>query len=112
MGDVRPDRERVRARIVQLRLSRPGTAIEDAVSRCRTYCSGQEHVFWPDSVSLCDRGRFRWNHVHVQGHRQITDAYLLALAIANQGRLATFDSTISLRAVEGAKGKNLERIAA
>jgi toxin-antitoxin system PIN domain toxin len=87
-----------------------GTTVEDAVSRLRTFCSEREHVFWPNSVSLCDRGRFRWNHV--QGHRQITDVYLLALAITNQGRLATFDSTIALRAVEGAQGKNLELIPA
>ena len=57
-----------------------------------------------------DRRSFRWNHV--QGHRQITDVYLLALVVSNQGRLATFDSTISLRAVEGAKAQNLEIIAA
>ena len=49
---------------------------------------------------------------HVQVHRQLTDAYLLALAVANRGRLATFDSTISLRSVEGAKAQNLEIIAA
>jgi len=87
-----------------------GTTVEDAVSRLRTFCSVQEHQFWPDSVSLLDRRRVRWNHV--QGHRQITDVYLLALAVSNRGRLATFDSTISLRAVEGAKAENLERLAA
>ena len=87
-----------------------GTTMADAVSRLRTFCSAQQHVFWPDSVSLLDRRRFRWNHV--QGHRQITDIYLLALVVSHQGRLATFDSTISLRAVEGAKAQNLEVIAA
>jgi uncharacterized protein len=87
-----------------------GTTVEDAVSRLWTFCSEQEHLFWPDSVTVLDRRRFRWKHV--QGHRQITDVYLLALAVSNQGRLATFDSTISLRAVEGAKAQNLELIAA
>jgi len=86
------------------------TTIEDAVSRLRTFCSEREHAFWPDSVSIRERGRLRWNHV--QGHRQITDVYLLALALSNQGRLATFDSTISLRAIEGAKEQNLELISA
>jgi uncharacterized protein len=86
------------------------TTMEDAVARLRAFCSGREHVFWPDSVSLRERGRFRWNHV--QGHRQLTDVYLLALAISNQGRLATFDTTISLQAIEGAKGQNLELIPA
>jgi uncharacterized protein len=86
------------------------TTVEDAVSRLRTFCSEREHVFWPDSVSIRERGRLRWNHV--QGHRQLTDVYLLALALSNQGRLATFGSTISLRAIEGAKEQNLELISA
>lgn len=92
--------------------SYPGqsTTIEDATSRLRTFCSDREHVFWPDSVSIRERGRFRWNHV--QGHRQLTDVYLLALAISNQGRLATFDTTISLDVLEGAKKQNLELISA
>jgi toxin-antitoxin system PIN domain toxin len=96
-------------------LSNPGypgqsTTIEDATSRLRTFCSEREHVFWPDSVSIREGGRFRWKHV--QGHRQLTDVYLLGLALSNQGRLATFDSTISLRAIEGAKTENLELISA
>jgi predicted nucleic acid-binding protein len=53
-------------------------------------------------------GRFRWNHV--QGHRRVSDVYLLALAVAKEGRLATFDSTISLRTVESAEARNLELI--
>ncbi len=28
------------------------------------------------------------------GHKQVTDAYLLGLAIRNQGRLATFDQGV------------------
>jgi toxin-antitoxin system PIN domain toxin len=31
-----------------------GTTVENAVSRLRSFCSAQEHVFWPDSVSLVD----------------------------------------------------------
>jgi toxin-antitoxin system PIN domain toxin len=87
-----------------------GTTIEDAAVRLWTFCSAREHEFWPNSVSLLDRTRIRWNHV--QGYRQITDVYLLALAVANQGRLATFDSSISLKAVEGAQPQNLDLIAA
>jgi hypothetical protein len=34
--------------------------------------------------------------------------YLLALSISNKGRLASFDSTISLRAVQGASPESLE----
>ncbi|HVN64723.1 MAG TPA: TA system VapC family ribonuclease toxin, partial [Candidatus Binataceae bacterium] len=95
-------------------LSNPGypgsrTTIEDAASRLRELCSAPEHVFWTDSVSVRDCGRFRWRHV--QGYRQIADVYLLALAVANQGRIATFDSAISIGAVQGAAAENLELIA-
>ena len=65
-------------------------------------------MFWSDAVSIRERGRFRWNHA--QRHRQLTDVYLLALAISNQGRLASFDSTISLKAIEGATMDKLELI--
>jgi toxin-antitoxin system PIN domain toxin len=92
--------------------SYPGqrTTVDDAAARMRTFCSDRLHVFWPDSVSLRDSGRFRWNHV--QGHRQLTDVYLLALSVSKESRLATFDSTISLKAVQGAAPQNLELLAA
>jgi predicted nucleic acid-binding protein len=44
---------------------------------------------------------------HKQGPNQITDAYLLALAVKNGGRLATFDRSITLPAVRGAKAEHL-----
>jgi len=92
--------------------SYPGqrTTLDDAAARLRTFCADRLHVFWPDSVSVRDSGRFRWNHV--QGHRQLTDVYLLALSVSKEGCLATFDSTISLRAVEGSARQNLEILAA
>ena len=86
------------------------TTVEDAALRLRTFCSDRQHVFWSDSLSVRDPGRFHWNRV--QGHRQLTDVYLLALSVSNRGRLATFDSTISLNAVEGAAAQNLELLAA
>jgi uncharacterized protein len=86
------------------------TTVDDAAIRLRGFCSAQAHVFWADSISVRDRGRFHWNRV--QGHRQLTDVYLLALSVSNQGRLATFDSTIPLKAVEGAVLHNLELLAA
>lgn len=84
------------------------TTVDDAASRLRMLCSERSHIFWADSVSVRENSLFRWNHV--QGHRQLTDVYLLALAVANAARLATFDSTISLRAVTAAEPRNLELI--
>ncbi len=36
-----------------------------------------------------------FDYSRLRGHRHITDAYLLALAVANEGQLATFDSAIA-----------------
>ena len=38
----------------------------------------------------------------LHGSRQVTDAYLLALAVAHDGRFITFDWSLSLAAVHGA----------
>jgi hypothetical protein len=62
--------------------------------------------FWPDSVSLCGGDSFR--HAYIQGHRQLTDVYLLGLAVANSGRLVTFDRSVPLKAVAGAEPQHRE----
>ncbi len=63
------------------------------------------HAFLPDSVSLLEPGVLRWDRV--LGSRQVTDAYLLALAAANGARLVTFDRGIPLEAVPAASKRNL-----
>ncbi len=65
----------------------------------------RSHEFWPDSLSVLDRGRLQWDHV--LSSRQITDVYLLALAVARDGRLVTLDRSIAVKAVSGATAKNL-----
>jgi hypothetical protein len=47
------------------------------------------HVFWPDDVSIVDSAAI--DAARIVGHRQVTDAHLVALAIRHGGRLATFD---------------------
>jgi toxin-antitoxin system PIN domain toxin len=58
-----------------------------------------EHAFWPDDLQLSEAIQLTGPIV---GHNQITDAYLVALAIKNGGRLATFDR--GALALAGAKG--------
>jgi predicted nucleic acid-binding protein len=62
------------------------------------------HEFWPCDLSLLDEQIFDRSRIH--GPRQVTDAYLLALAVARAGRLVTFDQTIALAAVVGARPAN------
>lgn len=82
--------------------SYPGrrTTIQDAIQRLKQFRGSGDHTFWPDSVTVCDE---RLIHTaQLAGHQQITDIYLLALAVSYGGRLATFDRRIPPAAVEGA----------
>jgi len=63
------------------------------------------HAFWPDDLSLLDDGVLDWTRV--LGHRQVTDNYLLALAVRHRGRFVTFDARVSINAVTGAKARHL-----
>lgn len=78
-----------------------GTLIE----RLSRAVAAPEHAFWPDDISLLDAKRFL--HTRLHGPRQITDLYLLGLAVAHQGCLATFDESIPLSAVVGASPRHL-----
>ena len=57
------------------------------------------HVFWPDALSWEAAGVFEAEAL--LHHGQITDTYLLGLAIHHQGRLVSFDKRLSPRAVRG-----------
>ena len=55
------------------------------------------HHFWPDNISVADS-----THVEVgllSNHSRVTDSYLLALARAYEGRLATMDRKLAPDAV-------------
>jgi toxin-antitoxin system PIN domain toxin len=87
--------------------SYPGrrTTVQDALQRLTIFRESGNHTFWPDSASLCEVPLIR--PANLLGHRQLTDVYLLALAVTNGGRLATFDQRISLAAVNGAEPGHL-----
>ena len=55
------------------------------------------HVFWPDNISLLDPVRIEIGRL--LSHKQVTDSYLLALAVAHRGRLASFDKRLTPAAV-------------
>lgn len=46
----------------------------------------------------------------MHSHSQLTDLYLLALAVKYGGRLVTFDQRIPLSAVQGARVEHLVRL--
>ena len=63
------------------------------------------HEFWPDAVSLRDEELF--DHRFIVSHKQLTDVYLLGLAVSKVGALVTFDPSIPLPAVRGAERDSL-----
>jgi len=63
------------------------------------------HEFWLDSVSLLQPDLLIWDKI--LSSRQVTDVYLLALAVKHSGRFVTLDRGIPLNAVTDAKPKHL-----
>lgn len=59
------------------------------------------HVFWTDDISLMTSDLVDRDQISTPN--QVTDTYLLALAVHNRCALATFDRRMSTRAVKGAK---------
>lgn len=66
------------------------------------------HEFWPDDVSLLDGARIEAQRLLLSS--QVTDSYLLALAVAHGGALASFDARLVTAAVPGG-AQALHRIA-
>ena len=93
-------------------ISHPGYpnthSVTEVVERLRAATATQAHEFWADDVSVLDEAVVDPTRVH--GPKQLTDVYLLALAVRHGGRLVTFDVGISLSAVMGARPEHLIRL--
>jgi toxin-antitoxin system PIN domain toxin len=89
-------------------LSHPSSGVTERapaiLESLRTFCASGHHTFWPDRLTLRDP---IFDLSVAQGHRQLTDIYLLGLATVMGGVLATFDRTIPVRAVKGAAPETL-----
>jgi toxin-antitoxin system PIN domain toxin len=68
--------------------------------RLRAAASTAHHRFVTEALSLLDTERF--DAERLLGHRSVTAAFLLGLAVQNDLRLVTFDATLPLQAVRGA----------
>jgi toxin-antitoxin system PIN domain toxin len=90
--------------ISQPRYPSPISPVE-AIEVLGRACADAHHEFWPCEASLLDPAIIDGTRLH--GPRQVTDAYLLALATARDGRFVTFDQTVPVSAVIGATEKHL-----
>jgi predicted nucleic acid-binding protein len=75
------------------------------VERLTEAVATAHHRFWPDDISVLDADIADRTRIH--GPRQVTDVYLLALAVRHRGRFVSFDASIPLAAVRGAEQKHL-----
>lgn len=75
-------------------------SVTEAMARLQRATSTDHHLFWPCDVSALDPSTV--DRRHLLGHRQITDAYLLAMAAAHGGRFVTLDRSVPVDAVPGA----------
>jgi len=62
---------------------------QQALTALSTNLKHPNHKFWPDDISVTDA--VEPVRKGLVGHNQITDAYLLGLAIRHKGKLATMD---------------------
>ena len=72
--------------------SRDAVSPQEAVAVLEANVGHAGHHFWPDAISF-------WESVQpmirqISGHQQISDSYLLGLAIHRHGKLATLDRGI------------------
>ena len=65
----------------------------DALVLLKSNVAHPGHQFWPDDIGLLDA--IARCQSRLVGHQQVTDAYLLGLAIHKRGKLVTLDSSIA-----------------
>lgn len=65
----------------------------EAVALLEEALDRSTHEFWPDHLSFAEAAAYL--RPDLSGHKQITDAYLLGLAIHHQAKLATFDKPLA-----------------
>jgi uncharacterized protein len=75
-------------------------SVQEAMEALRISLQDDAHQFWPDSISFSDAMRLLERPL--RGHQRITDAYLIALAIKNRGKVATLDRGLKELASTGA----------
>ncbi len=94
-------------------MSQPGypnsVPVSLVMALLREATGNSAHQFWPDDVSLLDADAVDGTLVH--GPRQVTDVYLLALAVGHGGRFVTFDGAVARAAVRKAKPRHLHILA-
>jgi hypothetical protein len=73
--------------------SRDAVQPREAIQVLLANTEAKDHRFWPDDPPLAEAVAFAG--VRLLGHQQVTDAYLLGLALHHGGALATLDERLA-----------------
>lgn len=73
--------------------SRDAVQPREAIQVLAANTAAKDHAFWPDEMPFAEAVAF--TGVRLLGHQQVTDAYLLGLALRRGGVLATLDQRIA-----------------
>jgi uncharacterized protein len=89
--------------------SRDAVQPREAIHVLSANTAAKDHAFWPDEPPVAAAVAF--TGVRLMGHQQVTDAYLLGLAVRRGGVLATLDPRIAaLTEPKSAERKALETV--
>lgn len=80
-------------------------SVAKAMSLLRAATTARRHEYWESGISILDESLF--DHSRIHGPRQLTDVYLLGLAVHHGGRLVTLDQGVALAAVRDSRHRNL-----
>ena len=90
--------------------SRDAVRPSEAIQVLAVNTAAKDHVFWADELPYPEASAFAG--IRLMGHQQVTDAYLLGLALRKGGVLATLDERIEALIKPGsAEKKMLELVA-
>ena len=73
--------------------SRDAVTPREAAGVLAANTTAKDHAFWPDELPFAEASAFAG--ARLVGHQQVTDAYLLGLALRRDGMLATLDERIA-----------------
>jgi uncharacterized protein len=80
-------------------------SVGQAADFVRKMCKHPHHTYLHQDVAPISTSAFRWEAI--QGHKQLPDLYLLALAVQNGARLVTTDRKINAGCVAGAEASDV-----
>jgi toxin-antitoxin system PIN domain toxin len=89
--------------------SRDAVQPREAIAVLEANTGAGDHAYWADELPVA--GAVAFAGMRLMGHQQVTDAYLLGLALHRGGKLATLDhSLVALTEAGSAERKAVELV--